>query len=225
VIERQVKQLLRRRFQPATAAEVVAGAGRSLHVTFDDAYRSIRDVLPVLDRLGVPATVFACSDYADRPGPLGVRELAAEVERQPSELETMGWDELRELSDAGVEIGSHTRTHAHLTELGEAELSEELVASRQQLEAKLGRRCRYLAYPYGEYDPRVRAAVEAAGYEAAFALVDGTAGDIFALPRIDLYPMDRGLRFVLKTEPMVALAFRRRAAAARARTARARQRP
>jgi peptidoglycan/xylan/chitin deacetylase (PgdA/CDA1 family) len=226
-IERQVAQLLQRRFRPATAADVVAGASRSLHVTFDDAYRSVRNILPVLARLGVPATVFVCSDYADRPRPLGVSELTAEAARNPSELETMGWSELRELADAGVEIGSHTRTHPHLTTLSDEELREELVASREQIEAELGRPCPYFAYPYGEHDARVGAAVRAAGYEAAFALLDGAVNERFALPRIDIYPPDRGLRFLLKTEPVVArpiAAFKRRAAAARGRIERAERR-
>jgi peptidoglycan/xylan/chitin deacetylase (PgdA/CDA1 family) len=228
VIERQLTQLLSRRFRPATAAEVVAGARRSLHVTFDDAFRSIRGVLPALERLGLPATVFACSSYADRPRPLGVSELAAAVERNPAELETMGWDELRELAAAGVEIGAHTRTHAHLTTLGDGELRDELVASREQIEAELGRPCRYFAYPYGEHDSRVSAAVRAAGYDAAFALLDGTVRDLFALPRVDLYPPDKGLRFVLKTEPVAArrlAALRRRAAAARGLSGHAGRRP
>lgn len=204
VIERQVARLLRRRRRPATAAEVLDGRGRLLHVTFDDAYRSVSDVLPALRRLGVPVTIFACSDYGDG-GPLAIAELAAEAGRHAEELRTMTWDELRACAEDGVEVGSHTRSHAHLTQLGDSELRDELEESRSRIEAELGRPCRFFAYPYGEWDGRVAVAVRAAGYEAAFALLDGVPGDRFSIPRSDLYPKDESpLRFALKTEPIVA---------------------
>jgi peptidoglycan/xylan/chitin deacetylase (PgdA/CDA1 family) len=217
-IEQHVASLLRRRFRPVTAAALVSARGRVLHVTFDDAYRSTRPLLLRLAQSNVPATVFACSDYAERPRPLAVPELAAEAARQPRELETMGWEELSELAERGVEIGSHTRTHPHLPQLGDAELRAELTESRAELEDRLARPCRFLAYPYGHQDARVRDAARAAGYTAAFALLDGSVHDPFALPRVDLYPSNTGPALVLKTEPLVsfALAGLKRRAAERA---------
>lgn len=207
VVERQVASLLRRRWRPARAADVVAGRRRLLHVTFDDAYRSVLDVLPALERLNVPATVFACSDYGDG-GPLAIPELEEQARLHADELRTMTWDELRECAERGVEIGGHTKSHARLTELGDAELRTELVESRERIEAELGRPCVFLAYPYGAWDARVAATARAAGYEAAFALLDGVPGDDFAVPRSDLYPKDGApTRFLLKTEPGVARAL------------------
>lgn len=75
-----------------------------------------------LERLGVSATVFACSSYADDGRPLAVAELAAEAAAHPDSLSTMRWDELRELSDRGIEIGSHTVTHPHLKQTQTASL-------------------------------------------------------------------------------------------------------
>ena len=126
--------------------------------------------------------------------------LVAEAAAHPEHLATMTWDELRALAERGVEIGSHTITHPHLPDLTDGELERELAESRELIEAELDRPCRYIAYPYGEHDPRVRTAVSAAGYEAAFALGDGAQlGDRFALPRIDLYRNDHLLRATLKT--------------------------
>src|SRR5438105_5322695 len=65
VFEQQVRGLLGRGYQPARAEDVVAGHGHLLHVTFDDAFRSAHEGLSILRRLGLPATVFACSAYAD----------------------------------------------------------------------------------------------------------------------------------------------------------------
>ena len=199
-IERHVVALLRRGFRPAGAEAVVAGRGRLVHVTFDDAFRSVEAVLPALERLGVPVTVFACTAYADGGRPLDVPELASEAAMRPAELATMGWDTLRRLTDAGVEVGSHTATHAHLASLSTAEIERELRESRLRLEDELRRPCRFLAYPYGEFDERVRRAAEAAGYEAAFALESAERGfDRYALPRVGLYRNDGIVRATLKT--------------------------
>jgi peptidoglycan/xylan/chitin deacetylase (PgdA/CDA1 family) len=198
--ERQLRSLLRRRYRPLAAGELLAGSRRGLHVTFDDAYRSVLGAVPTLRRLGLPATVFASTGFAEGGRPLDVPELAAEAAAQPHELATMTWDELRGIAADGVEIGSHTISHPHLTRLSDADLDRELGDSRTQLEDELGRPCRFFAYPYGEHDRRVRDAVRRAGYQAAFALAAGAdRGDPYALPRIDLYRRDSLLRATLKT--------------------------
>lgn len=199
-LERQLRSLLRRGYRPAGADSVVGGSGKLLHVTFDDAYRSVANALPVLERLRLPATVFACSGFADGGRVLDVPELAMEAAAYPDELATMTWDALVSLVDRGVEVGSHTVTHAHLTRLSDAELVRELGESRERMEARLGRRCRYLAYPYGEEDARVRAAARAAGYAAAFGLPGNEHPvDRFSLPRVGVWRGDNVARFTVKT--------------------------
>ena len=200
LFEEHLRQLLRRGFRPVSAAESLAGRRGCLHVTFDDAYRSVAPALSVLERLGVQATIFACSGYADDGRPLDVPELAAEAAAYPSELATMDWAALREVVERGVEVGSHTVSHPHLTRLSDGELEAELRDSRALLEAELARPCRFLAYPYGENDGRVREAARRAGYEAAFALRERFDGaDPFGLPRVDFYRKDTPLRAMLKT--------------------------
>jgi peptidoglycan/xylan/chitin deacetylase (PgdA/CDA1 family) len=101
-------------------------------------------------------------------------------------MRTMTWDDLRRLVDTGVEIGSHTVSHPHLPMLSDDELRRELSDSKKEIETELGRTCTELAYPYGEFDSRVRAAAWLAGYERAYAL-RGSHSDPYALPRLDLY--------------------------------------
>jgi peptidoglycan/xylan/chitin deacetylase (PgdA/CDA1 family) len=199
--ERQLRSLLRRGYRPLPATDLLAGARRGLHVTFDDAYRTVLDALPTLRRLRLPATVFASTAFADAGGrSLDVPELAAEVAAHPHHLATMTWEELRGIAADGVEIGSHTVSHPHLTRLSETELDRELRDSRARVADELGRPCRLLAYPFGEHDERVQAAARRAGYEAAFALADGAhRANSFALPRTDLYRRDSLLRATLKT--------------------------
>jgi peptidoglycan/xylan/chitin deacetylase (PgdA/CDA1 family) len=187
-LEARLAGMLGRGFEPATAEEVVTRRGRLLHVTFDDAFASLERALPVLERLSLPATVFVCSGYAADGRPLDVTELATEVQQYPDELRTMDWDALRGLVERGIEIGSHTVSHPHLPLLGDVEVQRELRESRKRIEDELGRPCRFLAYPFGDEDARIRAASAAAGYEAAFGLPgreDWT--DRHALPRVGVY--------------------------------------
>ncbi len=202
--ERQLRSMRLRGYRPVTAADAVSGRGRVFHVTFDDAYRNVANAVPSLERLGVPATVFACSSFADDGRPLAITELAAEARAHPDALATMDWDQLRDLAERNVEIGSHTLTHAHLTQLSDAELDAELRDSRARIEAELGRPCRFVAYPYGDDDERVHRAARTAGYEAGFAapgrLIPPSA---YALPRVGIWRHDSLLRMTLKTTGIV----------------------
>jgi peptidoglycan/xylan/chitin deacetylase (PgdA/CDA1 family) len=151
---------------------------RRVRASFDDAFRSAASVFPALERLGVPVQVFVCTANARDGAPLTIPELAGD---DPQQLATMRWEELR-----NVDVGSHGVTHAHLTRLSDDELRRELVESKQEIEDELGRACPDFAYPYGEHDERVRAAVRAAGYERAYGLVDD-GRERYALRRVDLY--------------------------------------
>ena len=197
VLVGQVRRLLEKGARPGNAQDVLAGRP-VLHVTFDDAYRAIGSVLDDLARLGVPVTIFACSSFAEDGRPFVVPELTERVRGFEDEVRTMAWDDLRAWTSKGVEFGSHTVSHPHLTSLRDSELASELATSKERLEDELGRPCRFLAYPYGEHDAGVRRAARSAGYDGAFALrADG--GDLFAIPRVDLYRSDGRLRVGLKT--------------------------
>lgn len=199
--EQQLSSLLRRRYRPVAAEQVLDAPKRGLHVTFDDAYADlIPNALPVLERLGIPATIFAATAFADQGTPLAVPELANEAGARPERLKTMSWDELAMLVERGFAVASHTVSHPHLTQLSDAELGRELADSRAEVESRLGRPCTLLAYPYGEHDERVHAAVRRTGYEAAFALGPGSSRqNRYALPRVDLYRRDSLPRATLKT--------------------------
>jgi peptidoglycan/xylan/chitin deacetylase (PgdA/CDA1 family) len=209
----QVTSLARSGVPPVTAEALAQGARRGLHVTFDDAYRDVLEVLPLLEQLGLPVTLFVSTSFADGGRPLAVPELAAHAEAHPELLATMTWDELREAAERGVEVGSHTVTHPHVTQLSDAELERELADSKQRIEDELGRPARLLAYTYGEHDARVHAAVGRAGYAAAFAQWPGSSiQNPFALPRVSFYRGESLRRATLKTTragPLIASARER----------------
>jgi peptidoglycan/xylan/chitin deacetylase (PgdA/CDA1 family) len=175
-LEHQITTLLERGYTATTFTEAVTAPqeGRCLAVTFDDGFRSVHaHALPVLRALGVPATLFVPTAY------MGTGQLMAwsgidqwvDTEWEP-ELMPCSWEELRELRDAGWEIGSHTVSHPYLTQLTDADLAAELEVSRATLRDRLGGDCTSVAYPYGDVDDRVAEAAGRAGYWAAAALPD-----------------------------------------------------
>jgi peptidoglycan/xylan/chitin deacetylase (PgdA/CDA1 family) len=201
--ERQLDLLQRAGYRGATFADAVRDPGeRTVAITFDDAYLSVSTLgKPLLDAAGYPATVYAPTAYLDTPErPLawdGIGQwLGGEHEQ---ELLPMSWDQLGELRDAGWEIGSHTRTHPHLTQVGDdTALREELTESRAEIERRLGR-CDTLAYPYGDHDDRVVEAAAAAGYAAAGTLPGRLPRPRpLAWPRVGIYHGDDERRFRLK---------------------------
>ena len=214
---RQLELLVERGYRGVTFTDAVAGDARGervVAVTFDDAFRSVLELgRPILDELGIPATVFVPTDFIDRDGPLrwpGIDQwLDGPYEH---ELAHLTWDELRELADAGWEIGAHTGSHPRLTQLDDDALASELTRSKQACERRLGRPCTSMAYPYGDVDARVVAATRAAGYRTAAALpcrLDGE--DPLEWPRVGIYRSDDERRFRLKVSPLVARARRSRA--------------
>jgi peptidoglycan/xylan/chitin deacetylase (PgdA/CDA1 family) len=122
-------------------------------------------------------------------------------EHEP-ELACMSWDELRRLAAAGWEVGSHTRTHPHLTHIAGEQLRAELEGSRAECEEGMGEPCATLAYPYGDWDARVASAAEAAGYAAACTLPARLhRAAPLSWPRVGVYHADDMRRFKLKVSP------------------------
>jgi peptidoglycan/xylan/chitin deacetylase (PgdA/CDA1 family) len=197
--EEQLAFFRQRGYRGASMDEIFSGAGRRMHVTFDDAFLEVLGIVPVLERLRIPATVFAVTEFSERGASFSVPELAAEAAVNGGHLETMSWDDLRGLRERSIDVGSHTVTHPHLPQLDGDELRRELRDSRERIEDQLGDRCRVVAYPFGEHDPRVQHAARSAGYAAGLGLSAGTsAHNRFAVPRLDLYRRDTALRFRMK---------------------------
>jgi peptidoglycan/xylan/chitin deacetylase (PgdA/CDA1 family) len=200
-LEQQLGRLVRRGYRGVTLADMVRERhdGPVVVVTFDDAYRSVLELaFPILERLGLPGTVFAPTDHMHgRPMSWpGIDGWLATEHR--AELTGCTWDELAVLAGAGWEVGSHTCTHPRLPTLADAALADELQRSRQECEQRLGTPCRTLAYPYGDSDARVAAAAAAAGYVATVGGRRSPGGPPHLL-RADIYRKDDPWRVALKT--------------------------
>jgi peptidoglycan/xylan/chitin deacetylase (PgdA/CDA1 family) len=206
--ERQLKLLVDRGYHGETFREAVSApqTERTMAVTFDDGYLSVLELAkPIMDRLGVVGTVFVPTDYPERDGPMAWPGIDHWVGGpHEAELRPMGWEQLRRLTEEGWEIGSHTCSHPHLTELDNDTLDRELIVSRTECERHIGRPCLTVAYPYGDYDGRVAAAAGRAGYQAACTLpARFHEAQPLEWPRVGVYHTDDGRRFRLKVSPVL----------------------
>jgi len=206
-IEGQLTTLVDRGYRGVTFSEAVEpGAGRRVAVTFDDAYRSVCELaLPVLDRLGLPGTVFVPTAHVDSEAPMSWAGIDRWLDGpHEQELLCMSREQLCDLDRRGWEIGAHTHTHPRLSQLADAELRVELERPLQLLTEWLGKPCRSLAYPYGDFSPTVVAATRAAGYSSAATLAaTSTTRDPLLWPRVGIYHGEAGWRFRLKVAPLV----------------------
>jgi peptidoglycan/xylan/chitin deacetylase (PgdA/CDA1 family) len=205
-LRRQLSRLLSRGWVGAgfTDAALRPAHRRTLAVTFDDAFDSVRTLAaPVLAELGLPGTVFVATDWAGHSLRWPGVAQWAETE-YADELRAMSWESLRALAASGWEIGAHTCSHRHLSRLDSEAILAELQRSRGVCEQQLGIACRSVAYPFGEADDRVRAAAAAAGYEAAAGLSSAAfvSQDRFEWPRVGVWHGEPDWRFDLKVLPV-----------------------
>jgi peptidoglycan/xylan/chitin deacetylase (PgdA/CDA1 family) len=154
---------------------------RTALITFDDGYRSVRELaLPLLERFGYPAVLFMPTDFVG-----GTNVFDSEPEEPLCD-----WDELRELVQRRVAVQSHGESHRTFSELVPAERALELERSKAALEAELEHAVELFAYPYGDdagAPPELREALARTGYRAAF----GYGGETFSIPANDPYRLER----------------------------------
>jgi peptidoglycan/xylan/chitin deacetylase (PgdA/CDA1 family) len=135
---------------------------RAVLLTFDDGYRSMREVaLPWLLRFGYPAVLFVPTDF------IGGCNWFDDAEPEEALCD---WDDLRELERCGVSVQSHSASHRWFSQLGLTEQEEELIRSKAALEAGLNKPVDVFSYPYGDVgaNPQmIGRALKQFGYQAA----------------------------------------------------------
>jgi peptidoglycan/xylan/chitin deacetylase (PgdA/CDA1 family) len=144
----------------------------------------------LLEERAIPAIAFAVTHHLG-----GTNDWDAKLGAPQLPLASAG--DLRSLPRRGIAIGSHTRSHRMLNRLPAAEVDEELEGSRRDLQTAEIPAIPMLAYPHGEHDGEVQRAAKKAGYAAAFTVEAGLVRDgvnRYALPRLEIFRSDRGLR-------------------------------
>ena len=145
-------------------------AEKTIAISIDDAFLSVyRDAWPRFKKAGIPFSLFVATDPVDkRAGGY------------------MSWDQIRELRDGGVTIGSQTATHPHMPMMSADRNKAELDSSNERFRKELGSVPTLIAYPYGEYSLAVGKVARDAGFVAGFGQHSGVVNsksDFFYLPR------------------------------------------
>ncbi len=151
---------------------------RPVILTFDDGYLSnYRYGYPAIKRNGLKAVIFV---------PLEPDEHTREITAKYKD-DFLTAEQMRELSDNGVSIQSHTLTHCVLTDLDDDAAMFELTESRRRLAEITGKSVDHLAIPRAGYNRRLVRLVGEAGYRTACCNRKGSAtglSDLLGLPRV-----------------------------------------
>ncbi|MDF0551919.1 sulfotransferase [Kamptonema sp. UHCC 0994] len=160
--------------------------GKPILITFDGGYLNFFNYAwPLLKRYGFKATVFL---VAARIGTTNIWESA-----DSPEVPLLGWSEICQLRDEGVDFGSLGTTYQPLSLLSPREIVQEALRSQFILEQRLGIPVKAFAYPYGDFDPIVQDLIRACGYTYGLSYLSGINDlndSLLALGRIDMMPID-----------------------------------
>lgn len=168
---------------------------KSIAITFDDGFAdNYENAFPVLKEHGFTATMFIVSRL------VGKTNEWMQEEGFPAR-KLLGWEKLKDMSENGITIGSHTRTHPSLIDIEVGSARQEILNSKPELEDALGKPVRYFAYPYGRFNQQIEELVAEAGYLGACSTRSGFNSahvSPFALRRIEVYGTDTLWNFILK---------------------------
>jgi peptidoglycan/xylan/chitin deacetylase (PgdA/CDA1 family) len=150
-------------------------------LTFDDGYAdTLARALPLLNEYGFTATCYLVSDAIGRHNHWDAAYLG---ETKP----LMNQDQVQQWLAAGMEIGSHSRSHPKLHEVDDETARQEISGSRAALQAAFGVSVDHFSYPFGRFSAATADFVKQAGYRSAVSLLPGVAcaaDDPYRLPRI-----------------------------------------
>jgi len=206
LFERQLRWLCEQGWTSYTVSELVELGERvpprAFSITFDDGYAdNLENALPLLEKYNCKATLYLVVDRFDRDW-----SMARKAHHDEGELRNepkLSDGQVERLIDSGrVELGSHSVTHANFARLGEAEVTRELVRSRQLLEQRFSVSVTSFAYPFGIYRPAQASLLAGAGYRSAVTVNEGIDAPPdwkpMELRRIKISGRDNWLAFLLR---------------------------
>ncbi|MBF9143574.1 polysaccharide deacetylase family protein [Hymenobacter properus] len=173
---------------------------RPIILTFDDGYTdNYTNLLPLMQQYGYRGVLYLLGDF-------DVRYNQWDVAADPTEprSDIMSLEQKRAFVEAGWEIGAHTMSHPRLSALPPPKAAAEISQSKAALEAVLQTEIVSFAYPFGDLNEDVKAAVRAAGF--ALGVATDTGGltiedDRMQVFRVNMFPNESTSSLFKKTSP------------------------
>ena len=184
-------------FVSLSSLKTIPSKKNLISITFDDGLSSILiNSLPELKKREIPITIFIPAANIDSYPKWEQKDQEIYYEDR-----ILNRDEIRELSDQGVEIGSHTLHHTDLRNVDLEVAKEELHLSKSILEEITGNEIVSFSFPYGSYNDEL---INLA-FDCGYSFVYTTQPEIISLPakrkifgRVGVDPDDSFLEFILK---------------------------
>lgn len=73
-------------------------------------------------------------------------------------------EEVKKIAEAGHDLGNHSATHPHMSQLSKEQIKEELITTGNKIEELTGVKSELFRPPFGEYTNDVISAAEECGY-------------------------------------------------------------
>jgi peptidoglycan/xylan/chitin deacetylase (PgdA/CDA1 family) len=163
-------------------------------LSFDDGMEDNHSqLLPILERYDIPATVYVSTGLIGQSNPW----LA-----EGTEARMMTRDEIVAVARAGVEIGAHTVTHPDMSELDREACRREMADSRDELAELTGEPVRTFAYPFCRYGPEAIEAARDVGFLAAVTGEGRGGWQPYELNRAMITGKDGMASFLLKASEL-----------------------
>lgn len=126
-------------------------------ITVDDAFLSVYEkAWPLLKARNIPLTIFVATEAIDQKN-----------------ADFMRWDHMREMQSEGVEFAAHSHRHIRLPALTLEKAQAEIMKGINRIEAELGQKPHFFAYPYGAASKALMAFLEETGLQAGFGQHSG----------------------------------------------------
>jgi len=170
IFREQLSRLHEIGYRGVNVSEALGGSGSDhmVAITFDDGCETdLLVAVPLLKEFLYNATFFVVSGWIEQRGYLSKQQV-------------------REIADAGFEIGCHSKTHPNLSYLDAAGLHEEIVIAKSEIEQMIGRSVSHFSCPGGFWSAQIARVAADAGFQTVASSRIGTNS-----PRTDRYRLAR----------------------------------
>ncbi|MCM8818098.1 MAG: polysaccharide deacetylase family protein [Candidatus Omnitrophica bacterium] len=196
--KQQINYLISKNFEFLSMEEYIElkeNLNSKVVITFDDGFSdNFYFAFEILSKFNIKPLIFLIVNYINTD-----KIFSRYKDREKDRF--LNWKEINEMLEYGVEFGSHTLTHPHLTQIPEEKAKEEIFISKKIIEDKIGKEVKFFCYPYGEFNEKIIEIVKMAGYKSAVVTPKKyrkIQNSIFAMKRIGIYGHNSFLIFKLK---------------------------